>query len=248
MFRTSFRTSNPVFRSVSKHEGEYSDYQTTYKGVLFKLAILIGAAILSAFGTLIPVTQGIISLESYVIILLVAVVVGFISCIIGCFATKTAMIWSLIYSMAEGVSLGYISAIYTVYVGNLIVPVALASTLAVALIMLLLYASGIIKVNHKFRAILITSLIVVMITSIIMIFLPIDSTFMFIYIGVSFISALIASLYLAVDYDNISKCVDAGVAKTYEWRLAMSLMVTLVWLYVEILRIVAFFARFANRN
>jgi uncharacterized YccA/Bax inhibitor family protein len=63
---------------------------------------------------------------------------------------------------------------------------------------------------------------------------------------ISAVSSVVASLYLLIDFDNIAKLIASGADRQYEWVFALSLMVTLVWLYIELLRLIAILSRRRN--
>ncbi|MFW5913969.1 MAG: Bax inhibitor-1/YccA family membrane protein, partial [Bacillota bacterium] len=133
---------------------------------------------------------------------------------------------------------------YTLAYGDMIVPTALVSTGGVFAAMLLLYKSGVITVGPMFRRVLFTMLLGIVFTYL---FLFIAGFFGFfetalgmdIYLLIVIVSAAVASLFLLIDFDNIKQLVDAGADKQYEWILSLSLVVTVVWLYIELLKLLA---------
>ncbi|MGA7318403.1 MAG: Bax inhibitor-1/YccA family protein, partial [Silvibacterium sp.] len=129
---------------------------------------------------------------------------------------------------------------------------AVSLTFGTLLVMLLAYRSGLIKVTQKFRTGVIAA------TGAIMLFYLLQLVLGFfgvhfatvngsgpIGIGVSLIIVAIAALNLVLDFDFIENAVRAGAPKYMEWYGAFGLMVTLVWLYLEILRLLT---RLRGRN
>ena len=65
------------------------------------------------------------------------------------------------------------------------------------------------------------------------------------YVAIVLVSVVISSLYLLIDFDNVTRYVEAGAPKNMEWSLSLGLVVTIVWIYIELLR---FLAIIANRR
>lgn len=153
------------------------------------------------------------------------------------------------YAVFEGFFVGSISAMYY-YTFQGIVLQAVVLTFSTLFLMLLIYKTGIIKVTEKFRA------GVVMATGAVFIFYVLAMVFrMFgvylpylheggmIGIGISVVIIGIASLNLLLDFDSFEKGAENKAPQYMEWFCAMGLLVTLVWLYVEFLRLLSIFAR-----
>lgn len=176
-------------------------------------------------------------------------IVGFITALIICFARVTALV--PVYAICEGLLLGGLSANFEAsYPG--IVAQAVVGTFAALFSMLLLYRTGLIKCTDKFRSVIFistASIAVIYIVNFIGSFfnyaVPIINTATNAGIGFSIIVVAIAALNLIIDFDFIEQGAQRMYPKKYEWYGAFGLMVTLVWLYVEILRLLA---KFANRD
>jgi uncharacterized YccA/Bax inhibitor family protein len=240
-------TSNPTlgaFTNVGALGASYGDSATmTVDGTIHKTGIL--AALLAlAFGFT-WVGLGHAEIPS-VIPIFVAGFGGFILVMIICFKPTTAPYLSPVYALAEGFFLAAIS-----YPLNQIYPLIVlqAATLSIATIfgMLLAYRTGLIKVNNTFRAVIIgatmTIFLYYMIGWIASLFfgvlLPgIGLQGSWLSIGISGVIVVIAAMNLALDFDQIAS--NAGTAPRYmEWYGAFGLMVTIIWLYFEILRLLA---------
>jgi uncharacterized YccA/Bax inhibitor family protein len=174
---------------------------------------------------------------------LVGVAVGF-ACVIGLwFRPKLAKILGPIYALAQGFFVGAISkAFEAVYPG--IVVQAVGATLGVFAVMLVLYRTNVIKVTDKFRRTVIFATLGVMVlylvSFVISLFggsVPVINDASLIGVLFSFFVAGLAALNLALDFDFIERGSREGLAKDYEWYAAFGLLVTLVWLYLEILRL-----------
>ena len=218
-------------------------YQASYSGVVMKTTLLFALLGLSGLYTGYQlITTG--QIQGGIWTLIGSAIGAFIAVIIATMKPRLAPFFSVIYALLEGVFLGAISAIYTLQFGDMIVPTALVSTGGVFMAMLLLYKSGVITVGPMFRRVMFTMLVGVMITYLFMFIAGFFGFFesalgMNIYLVIVIISAGLAAFFLLIDFDNIKNLVDAGADKQYEWVLSLSLVVTVVWLYIELLKILA---------
>jgi uncharacterized YccA/Bax inhibitor family protein len=154
------------------------------------------------------------------------------------------------YAVIEGVFVGTISQVFDNMLGpqyDGVVAQAVLGTLAVFGGMLVAYKTGLIKVNDKFRRIMMFALIgyaVVAVASLIGAFMGVGGGWGFYGVGglgllLCVAGVGLASITLALDFDNIDRAVAAGMPQKYSWLLGHGLIVTLVWLYIEILRLLA---------
>lgn len=175
----------------------------------------------------------------------IGALLGFISALIIIFARATVLV--PLYAACEGLFLGGLSASFeSSYPG--IVAQATAGTFAALFSMLILYRAGIIRCTDKFRSIIFistASVAVIYIVDFIGRFfhyqVPIINTATNAGITFSLVVVAIAALNLIIDFDFIEKGAERMYPKKYEWYGAFGLMVTLVWLYVEILKLLAKF-------
>jgi uncharacterized YccA/Bax inhibitor family protein len=230
-----YRTGNPVFGRVVNNSYA-SDRPVTYANVSLKTVLLVAIAAATA-------TYAMTQLESISIGLLIgASIVGFISVIVGTRSVKLAPFFAILYAACEGLILGLVSlAAGMLYEG--IVPAALSTTVIVLLVMMLLYSTKIIKVTQKFVSFMMVALLSVVIMSIIGIFFPFSGPF---YILICIGTTLLSAFYLFLDFENIKTCVDSGTDSSYGWILALGMMVSLVWIYINILRLLMIFGNRRN--
>ena len=187
--------------------------------------------------------------------MMVGLIGGLITAMIIVFKPHLAKYIAPLYALLEGFALGGISVVIQAafaqkYPG--IVLQAVGLTFAVALGMLALYAFRVIRATQKFRAIIFSAtlgiLIFYVITWILSLF-HVNVSFMYdsslLGIGISIFIVAIAALNLILDFDMIEKGAQMGAPKYMEWYGAFGLMVTMVWLYIEILQLLS---RFAGRN
>ncbi len=166
--------------------------------------------------------------------------------IIASFSRRVAL-WGTIYAICQAVLIGYISAIFEFQYNNIVL-LALLTTVLAFVTMSACYAFGLIKVTRRFRGIVLSALIALIFAQLMILvfslFVPslfnIYSTVGFwLQLGVCVISIIIACAMIAVDLNNITNLVENKMPKQYEWRAAFGLVVTLIWLYLELLRLFA---------
>ncbi|NBC09404.1 MAG: hypothetical protein GVY26_19615 [Bacteroidetes bacterium] len=173
---------------------------------------------------------------------------GLIVVLIAVFKPKYSPVLAPIYAALEGLFVGGISAMYA-SMFNGIVFQAVTLTMAVFFLMLFLYKSGIIKVTQKLRSGVIMAtgavFVVYMLNFVLGMFginLPYLHDGGMIGIGISLVIIGIAAMNLLLDFDNFEKGEQYGAPAYMEWFSAMGLLITLVWLYIEILRLIAIFS------
>ena len=172
---------------------------------------------------------------------------GFIVALITVFKKTWAPITVPLYAMLEGLFLGSVSYMYgQLYEG--IVFNAIILTVSILLSLLFAYKSGLIKATENFKLGVIAAtggIFLVYLFAIIGSFFGLSISFLdptngsLMSIGISLFIVVIASLNLVLDFDYIEEGAEKGAPKCMEWYGAFGLLVTLVWLYLEILRLLA---------
>jgi uncharacterized YccA/Bax inhibitor family protein len=177
--------------------------------------------------------------------LLVGGLGGFVMAMIVSFKPNTAPITAPIYAVLEGLLLGAISAMYNLqYAG---VPVqAVLLTFAVALGVFMLYRLNILKATAGFRRTIVGATVGIMVFYLVNLVLSLFNVNLGytmssspIAIGINVVIAAVAALNLVLNFDDIDQAVRMGAPKKMEWYGAFGLIVTLVWLYLELLRLLA---------
>ena len=150
------------------------------------------------------------------------------------------------YAALEGLFVGAVSNFFNDFYGEGLVSTAVVATLATFAGMFLAYKSGLLKVTDKFRRIMTLAIFGYAIFAVVnFIFAMVSNTpFGFggtgaLGIGISLFAVGLAALTLALDFDAIDRAIAAGAPRQYSWLLAHGLIVTLVWLYIEFLRLLA---------
>ncbi len=251
------KTSNPVFKERVFQRGYTSASDVmTVNGTVNKTALMLLLVIASAVFTwnkffnvsVVSPEQGMAAVAPW---LITGVIGGFITAIITSFRPQSSGITAPIYAVFEGLFLGGISAVLEMQFSGIVMR-AVALTLAVFTAMLFFYRSGIIKVTQKFMMGVFAAtagIALVYFVSFIaglfganLGFLYGNSNFSIIF---SLVVVGIAALNLVLDFSFIERASASGAPKYMEWYGAFGLMVTLVWLYLEILRLLA---KISSRN
>ena len=167
---------------------------------------------------------------------LVGVVGGLIFAMVNSFSRKVRPGFVIAYAVFQGLALGTISKIYENAYSGIVGQAVVATACAFAGV-LVAYKSGKIRVTPKFTRILMGSLIGYFVFGIATIFIGFPSGGLGTLIAVG--GVVLASMFIVMDLDQIEKAVAAKVPAEESWRCAFGLMVTLVWLYMEVLRLIS---------
>lgn len=212
----------------------------TATGVL--LALLFVAGMVGWFVTPENEAGEVVTFPGWLLLPLIgAVVVG----LVAAFKPKLARFLGPLYALLYGVVLGAISHVYNSLWSGIVVQ-AIGITFAVAGSMYALYALRIIRVTEKFRKVVIGATLGVVVfygISILLSLFGVDvayfSSASLWSIGLSVVIAGVAAFNLMLDFDLVDKGSEAGAPKYMEWYAAFGILVTLVWLYLEILRLLS---------
>lgn len=171
--------------------------------------------------------------------------VGFVLALITCFKPKASPFLVPLYAIAEGMFLGALSAQYEMQTGGITLQAALL-TMGVFLALLVAYKTRVIKATENFKLGVFAAtggIAVVYLISFVLSFFGIRMPYLhdssWIGIGISVVIVIVAALNLVLDFDFIENGAAQGAPKYMEWYGAFGLMVTLVWLYLEMLRLLA---------
>ena len=170
---------------------------------------------------------------------------GFILAMVTIFKKTWAPVTAPLYALVEGFFLGAISAMYNhLYDG--IVLQAVMLTFGTLFALLMAYRSGLIKATENFKLGVVAAtggIALVYLATIVLGFfniqIPLIHESGLIGIGFSLFVVVIAALNLVLDFDFIETGAQQGAPKYMEWYGAFGLMVTLVWLYIEFLRLLS---------
>ena len=214
----------------------------TIKKTLLLFALLLATAVAGWQAVKSPVEGEAVQFPT---IAMGGVIVGFIAVIAAYFRPQYAKYLAPVYALAQGFFVGAISHTYELFQDGIVVQAA-GATLATVAVMLILYRTRIIRVTERFRRVVIGATLGVMVLYLVSFvmnifgdgvsFLQNASAF---GIGFSIFVCALAAFNLMLDFDFIERGSKMGLAKDYEWMASLGLLVTIVWLYLEILRLLA---------
>ncbi len=177
--------------------------------------------------------------------LIVGGIVGFIAGLMTYFKKDMAYITAPVYALAQGLFLGGLSAMFEMQYPGIVIQ-AVGLTFGTLFCLLGAYKSGMIKATENFKlgiAAATGGLMIFYLISFVLSFFGVSMGLFFgnglIGIGFSLFVVTIAALNLVMDFDFIENGAEMGAPKYMEWYGAFGLMVTLIWLYIEILRLLA---------
>lgn len=244
-----FSSGNPFMKEEtyfnSSREVLDSGYSTstehmTVQGAVNKSFILFGLMLLTSVASFAyPST----------LFMMVGAIGGLIAVLVGSFKPHLSATVAPIYALLEGLFVGSITAYYGGAFGGSLVFHAVTLTMALLFAMLFIYKTGIIKVTEKLRmGVVMATMAVclVYLVNIVLGFFGVNLPYLhqggMVGIGISLVIIGIAAFNLLLDFDNFDKGARFGAPKYMEWFSAMGLLITLVWLYVEILRLLSMLA------
>jgi uncharacterized YccA/Bax inhibitor family protein len=246
-----FKSSNPALKESTYDgtifQGITSGQEMTIKGTANKFGFLFLMMMGSTLFSWSQFYKGVNPMP----MMLIGVFGGLAIALIMGFKKQWSPYLAPAYALLEGLFVGSVSAYYD-YVNQEkypgLVMQAVTLTLAVALVMFFIYRYRIIKVTERFKSVIIIA------TAALMLFYLAQwiCSLAFNYtlgaftnaatpmgIGFSVIVVCLAALFLLIDFDMIEKGVEAKAPKFMEWYSAFALLVTLIWLYLEILRLLS---------
>ncbi len=253
------QSSNPVFqRSTPLHEslrgtGQYAPsadevagiYNTparlTYDDIVVKTGLLLGIIVVTGTAAwVLDLGMGVGALAG---------IVGFVLALVNIFKRQVSPPLVLAYAALEGVFLGAISHVYNDAFGGGIVAQAVIGTAAVFGAVLLAYKSGRLRATPRFRKVITTAFLglfgLLVVNLLVGLFgdgdalgIRGDNLFFSVIFSLAFIT--FGALTFVLDFDQAERMVEAGVDGRESWRIAFGLVVGMVWLYLEVLRLLSY--------
>ena len=247
--QTFGRSGNPMFRSNAfQPDATFDETDSTQRmtlaGAINKTGILLVLCLVSAGYVWNRFFQ---SSEPAAVngLMMLGLLGGFIMAMVTVFKRQWAGLTAPAYALLQGLALGGISAMFELQYPGIVIQ-AVGLTFGTLAVLLLAYKTGLIKPTENFRLMIVAAtggIALLYLVSFVMGFF--GSSVGFIHsnglfgIGFSLFVVAIAALNLVLDFDFIEAGAAQGAPKYMEWYGAFSLMVTLVWLYLEILRLLA---------
>lgn len=241
--------SNFAFGRLNNVTQTYQE-SATKEGIGFKTLILLSTALITSL-VFINVALRINYMPIYTYI--IAGVIAFILNLIMVLSPLKAKYLSIPYAISEGLIIGCICELLELVLpgmGLRIASLALLVTLSVFVGGAFLYMKGIIKVGQKFKAMLFSFSIGIIVFSLcfgimaLVSFLTtgvnLYSIYYFSGLGIigSIIMCIVATLYVIVSFDNATQIVDSGADKDYEWYASYAITLNVIYLFFEILRLI----------
>jgi uncharacterized YccA/Bax inhibitor family protein len=240
-------TGNPAMNEAVYQRAGRADTSSavmTIQGTVLKTTILMAILLATATYTWslaaaeenMPLAYG---------LMIAGVIGGFIVALVTIFIPKVSPFTSPIYAALEGLFLGAISAVFEAMYSGIVVQ-AVSLSIGVLAVMLFLYGTGIIRATEKFKIGVIAATgavcLVYLVSMVVSLF---GSHVPYIHesgpVGICFsvVVVVIAALNLILDFDFIEQGVRHQAPKYMEWYGGFSLLVTLIWMYLEILRLLS---------
>ena len=239
------RTSNPALNAetFASFNAIASSRTMTLEGTATKAAILLALVAFSATYTW-NLVQG-AAPQQVVPWIVGGSIAGLVMGMITIFKKEWAAGTAPLYALAEGLLLGAISSYYERQFHGLVFQ-AVTLTFGTLAMMLFAYGTGIIRATAKFKMGVFAAtggIFMLYLVNMVMGFFGSGMPFLYsnglLGIGVSVVIVIVAALNLILDFDFIETGVQRGAPKYMEWYGAFSLMVTLIWLYLEMLRLLS---------
>jgi len=243
-------SKNPFFKtkkfsntSAANDNVSVIDYNETMtvSGTINKSFILLMLLVATAFITWKLAFNG----YNPIVLTIGGAIVGLILVLISSFKPHLSTYLAPAYALFEGLFIGGISAFFEASYPGLVIQ-AVGGTFVTFLVCFALYKYNIVKVNEKFKSIVIAATLAIAVYYLVSWLLSMFTSFQPVHygnsmmsIGISVFVIVIAALNLFLDFDQIEKGAQERMPKYMEWYGAMGLMVTLVWLYIEFLRLLS---------
>ena len=239
----SYRTSNPAlnsntFKNINKKDSLFLNEGMTIKGTVDKTALALCLLLISAYYSFSQANFTLMALGG---------VIGFLLFLTLIFKKSWAPFIVPLYSISQGFVVGGISYFYNSQYEGIVLQAVLL-TILVLFSMLFAYRSKIIKPTENFKLAVFSAIMAILLLYVIGFFMGLFGTGLSILdprnssiasIGFSVFVVAIGAFSLVIDFDFIEEGAEKGAPKYMEWYGAFGLLVTLIWLYVEILRLIA---------
>lgn len=240
------KTGNPALK-----EGVFTSYHTSEKsmtvdGAINKSFILLLLVMATAFWSWSFTMPAILKNPNvFSPLLLFGAIGGFVVALVTIFKKEWSPITAPIYAALEGIFLGGISATFELKFPGIVLQ-AMTATFGTFAALLFIYKSGLVKVTDGFRTGLFAATggifamyLIVFILGFFGVNMPYLHDSSPLSIGISIFVIIVAALNLILDFDAIEQGAKAKAPEFMEWYCSFSLLVTIVWLYIEFLKLIA---------
>ncbi|MEO6967584.1 MAG: Bax inhibitor-1/YccA family protein [Rhodanobacteraceae bacterium] len=246
------RSNNPVLRDKTFLDLSATGERMTLNGTITRAALLLVLVMITGAWTwqhfrAVAYDQSINdAIAATAPFLWGGLIAGLVLALVTVFKPRWSPMTAPLYALAQGTALGGISAMFELHYPGIVVQAVLASV-GVLAVMLLLYRSGIIKVTQKFRMGVVAAT-----CGIALLYLAEWGLSAFAHMGIPFINGggplgigfsvlvvCLAALNFVLDFDLIERGTANGAPRYMEWYCAFALLLTLIWLYMELLRLLS---------
>src|SRR5690348_6682732 len=248
----ALRSNNPVLRDKTFQNLDATGERMTLNGTIARAALLLALVLITGGWTwqhfrAIAADQSVNdAIAATMPFLWGGLIAGLVLALATSFKPRWSPLCAPLYALAEGTALGGISAIFELRYPGIVVQAVLASV-GVLAVMLLLYRSGIIKVTDKFRMGVVAATCGIALLYVVEWGLSAFTHFSIPFIngggalgiGFSVLVVCLAALNFVLDFDLVERGTAQGAPRYMEWYCAFALLVTLVWLYMELLRLLS---------
>lgn len=239
---------NPMFNTIKNDEAISRENVATYRGITIKTIYFVLVAVVSAISFALlflnSMKEGDIGTLS--IALVVTSIVGFMSVMMG-----RGKIAGTVYAICEGAFIGFISLIGEIYYPGVVMMAAI-STAVVFCVMLALFASGVIRNKSKFMSFGISlgsSIVVILLITMILSLFGFElMTIGPVGIAIDALIMIYACVSLLMNFTEASTIVQNGFAKEYEWTCAFGFLISILFIYVQILRLLMIILEMTRNN
>ena len=242
-------SKNPFFNTKSYttsekvHDAVIIDYNQTMtlNGTMNKAFIMLLLLVAGAATTWTLIGTG----SNAIVLILGGAIVGLIAVLVATFKPHLSPYLAPGYAIFEGLFIGGISAFFEAMYPGIVIQ-AVGATFVTFFVCLILYKYQIVKVTERFRSVVVAATLAIAayyliswLLSLFLNFQPVHHGSSMMSIGISLFVIVIAALNIFLDFDQIERGVANRSPKYMEWYGAMGLMITLVWLYIEFLRLLS---------
>lgn len=235
------RSSNPVFTNLEKQAFTDNVEVATKSGITIKTITLVVISLITGFASIFlaqVMPEGLLFG-----ILIGSGIFAFISVLLAMFVPKLAASMSILYAVLQGFTYGLLTWVLEMYFPG-VASIALLGTALVFGVMFTLYNTGLLRGSNLLRSVVFGALLTVLVGSLIVGIVGlvnpeyINGFFSYeVTIAISLILIVMGALMLTLDFDRAESVVKMGLPKHYEWTVALGFMVTLIWIYYNILRL-----------
>lgn len=256
-------SNNPVLKRMYSYDDINSGEKASYKGIAMKTCYFLALIVLGMIAffymhnyfanagyTAIQITEDVNLYGNEMAIYTGLGIITLIAGFVAAFAPRTVPVAGSIYSAGMGYTVTFISFTYAAQYKGIVVEALLLTVLLIG-VMLFLYRKGIVHVNSKFRMILYSALMVSVIASVIyfLLHLIIPNSGLVraltaiqygpLGIVIAFLGVLMGAFLIVDDFETISQTVEYGFSEKYEWTASYGLIISMIYLYLRILQLLA---------